>query len=51
MFKLFGGVVNCMSKRKASVALSSIEAEYMEVTHAFKEVVWLQRLCSDIGFM
>ena len=31
------------------VALSTIEAEYMATTHAFKESIWLRRLCSDIG--
>jgi hypothetical protein len=30
--------------------LSTIEVEYMETTHASKEVVWLHRLCSGIGF-
>ena len=25
--------------------------EYMEATHASKEVVWLQTLCSSIGFV
>ena len=39
-----------MSKKQAVVALSTIEAKYMATTHASKEVVWLQRLCSEIGF-
>jgi hypothetical protein len=33
------------------VALSTIEAKYMAATHASKEVVWLQRLCSGIGLV
>jgi hypothetical protein len=33
------------------VALSTIEAKYMETTHASKESVWLQRLCSGIGLV
>eukprot|EP01018_Ginkgo_biloba_P031337 Gb_07918 [translate_table: standard] len=41
LFNLFAGVVSWMSKRKAFVALSSIEFEYMEATHACKEVIWL----------
>jgi hypothetical protein len=32
------------------VALSTIEVEYMAATHASKEIVWLQRLFSKIGF-
>ena len=39
-----------MSKKQAVVALSTTEAEYMAATHASKEVVWLQRLCSKLGF-
>ena len=39
-----------MSKKKVVVALSTTKVEYMEATHASKEVVWLQRLCLEIGF-
>ena len=40
-----------MSKRQAVVALSTTEAEYMAATHASKEAVWLQILCSGIGLV
>ena len=40
-----------MRKRQVVVALSTREAEYMATTHASKEVVWLQRLCSGIGLV
>ena len=40
-----------MSKRQYVVSLSTIESEYMAATHASKEAVWLQRLCSGIGFV
>ena len=33
------------------MALSTTEAEYMPATHAIKEVVWLQRLCSSMGLV
>jgi hypothetical protein len=33
------------------VAVSTIEAEYMETTHASKEAIWLHRLCSGIGLV
>ena len=39
-----------MSKKQDAVALSTTKVEYMATTHASKEVVWLQRLCSKIGF-
>jgi hypothetical protein len=40
-----------MSKRQAVVALSTTKAKYMAATHARKEAVWLQRLCSSIGLV
>ena len=40
-----------MIKRQAIVALSTKEDEYMETTHASKEAVWLQILCSGIGLV
>jgi hypothetical protein len=40
-----------MIKRQAIVALSTTEVECMETTHASKEAVWLQRLCSGIGLV
>lgn len=51
MFNLFGGAVSWMSKKQSVVALSTIEAEYMATTHASKEAVWLQRLCSSMGLV
>jgi hypothetical protein len=51
VFNLFGGAISWMSKRQAVVGLSTIEAEYMEATHASKEAIWLQRLCSGIGLV
>ena len=50
-FSLFGGAVSWMSKRQSVVALSTIEVEYMAATHASKEAVWLQRLCSSMGLV
>ena len=50
VFSLFGGAISWMGKKQAVVALSTIEVEYMAGTHASKEVVWLQRLCSELGF-
>ena len=37
-----------MSKRQPIVALSTIEAEYIGASHASREVVWLQILCSSM---
>ena len=51
VFNLFGGAVSWMSKKQSVVAQSTTEAEYMAATHASKEEVWLQRLCSSIGLV
>jgi hypothetical protein len=51
VFNLFGGAISWMSKRQVVVALSTIESEYMAATHASKEEIWLQRLCSGIGLV
>eukprot|EP00253_Pinus_taeda_P028820 PITA_28820 len=51
VFNLFGGAVSWMSKKQSVVALSTTEAEYMATTHASKETVWLQRLCSSMGLV
>ena len=51
IFMLNGGAVSWMSKRQVVVALSTTEAKYMATTHASKEAVWLQRLCSSMGLV
>ena len=50
LFNLFGGAISWMSKKHDVVELSTTKDECMVATHASKEVVWLQRLCSEIGF-
>jgi hypothetical protein len=51
VFNLFRGAISWMRKRQDVVALSNTEAEYMAATHASKEEVWLQILCSGIGLV
>eukprot|EP00253_Pinus_taeda_P034437 PITA_34437 len=51
VFNLFGGAVSWMSKKQFVVELSTIETEYMVATHASKEAVCLQRLCSSMGLV
>ena len=46
VFNLFGHAVSWMSKRQYVVEISTTNEEYMATTHASKESVWLQRLCS-----
>ncbi|KAH9716098.1 glutamyl-tRNA reductase-binding protein [Citrus sinensis] len=35
--------------KKSTIALSTMEAEYMEATKAIKEVIWLKGLLGDLG--
>ena len=51
MFGLFGGAENWMSKTQSVVDLSTTKEEYIVATHARKEVVWLQILCSSMGLV
>ena len=48
-FLLNGAAVSWNSKKQATVALSSTEAEYMALTQAVKESIWLQALLLDLG--
>ncbi len=47
---LFGsGIISWCSKKQSAVALSSTEAEYMALTQATKEAVWLQAVMKELG--
>ena len=48
-FLLNGAAISWNSKKQSTVALSSTEAEYMALTQAAKEAIWLQRLLFDLG--
>src|SRR5271154_1801352 len=50
IFYLSEGVISWSSKRQATVALSSTEAEYMALTQATKEAIWLRTLLDELGF-
>jgi len=49
MFFFGSGVVSWSNKKQPTVALSSTEAEYKSVAIATCEVIWLQKLFSDLG--
>ena len=48
-FMLANGAVSWMSKKQATVALSTAEAEYIALSAATREAIWLRRLLTDIG--
>jgi hypothetical protein len=47
-FKFGAGVISWSSKKQKTVALSSTEAEYMALTQACKEAMWLKRLLKEM---
>ena len=48
VFMLGGKTISWSSKKQPTVALSSTEAEYKALSHATCEVVWLNKLLSDL---
>ena len=49
MFTLAKAPVSWKSTLQSTVALSTMEAEYMAITEAVKETIWLQGLLDDLG--
>jgi hypothetical protein len=47
---LGNGCFSWSSKKQTATALSTGEAEYYAVTHAGREVIWLQQLLTEIRF-
>jgi hypothetical protein len=48
VFLMAGGAISWASKRQATVAVSSTEAEYMAAAFAAKELIWLRQLLFDL---
>lgn len=48
-FLLNGAAICWNSKKQSTVALSSTEAEYMALTQAVKESIWLLAILQDLG--
>jgi hypothetical protein len=49
LFRTFGGPVAWKSRRQATTALSTAEAEYMASADATRQAVWLRLLLEDLG--
>ena len=49
VFQLGQSTISWCSKRQQTVAKSSTEAEYVALSIATQEVIWLRRLLSDLG--
>jgi hypothetical protein len=50
VFFIFNGPVSWSSRTQPTVALSTAEAEYMAVSAAVQEAIWLRNLLSELGF-
>jgi hypothetical protein len=50
VFTLAGGAISWSSKKQATIALSTTEAEYIALTQAAKESIWIQGLLGELGF-
>ena len=49
VFLLGGGAITWFSRKQSSVALSTVEAEYMALSVATQEAVWLRHLQEELG--
>ena len=49
VFQICGSTVSWCSKRQSSVSRSSTEAEYIALSMASQEAVWLSRLLKNVG--
>ena len=48
VFMVDGGAVSWSSKKQELVTLSTMEAEYIAITHTAKEAVWLRHLLTEL---
>jgi len=46
---LGGGCAAWSSKKQSTMALSTTEAEYIALTHALKQLIWIRQLLKDMG--
>ena len=49
VFMMYGGAVSWSSRLQATVAVSTVEAEYMSAAAAAKEALWFRKLGHDLG--
>src|SRR5271155_121851 len=50
VFTLAGGAISWSSKKQATTALSTTEAEYIALVQVAKESIWIQGLLDELGF-
>jgi hypothetical protein len=50
VFKADNSTISWSSKKQATVAKSTTEAEYVALSQATQEAIWMRKLLSDIGY-
>ena len=45
------GAVSWSAKKQPIITLSSTEAEYVALTHAVKDIIWIHKLLKDLSFL
>jgi len=50
IYKLVGGPVLYKLSKQSILITSTTEAEYVAMTHAAKEALWLRRLLTNLGY-
>ena len=50
VFTLAGGAISWSSKKQATTALSTTEAEYIALVQAAKESIWIQGFLKELGY-
>jgi hypothetical protein len=48
VFLLAGGAISWSAKKQSLIALSTAEAEYIAMTHAAKELLWIRSFISEV---
>ncbi|HVX00094.1 MAG TPA: Ty1/Copia family ribonuclease HI, partial [Candidatus Babeliaceae bacterium] len=51
VFMLAGGAISWKTKKQPTVALYSVEAEYMAATQATKEAIWFRQFFFELGMV
>jgi hypothetical protein len=50
MFLLANAVISWSNKKQPTIVLLTIEAEYMVVSQAESEAIWIRRFFGELGF-
>ena len=50
-YVFFVGAISWNCRRQPTIALSTIETEYMATSQSTREAIWLRKLLRDVGFV